>query len=78
MTALEERSRESPVGESVWAIAYVALGDYDEAQRRIESAMAEPSSASYVSLIEIKANPWADPVLEEPRFKEVLTSLWSE
>ena len=78
MAALEERSRESPVGESVWAIAYVALGDYDEVQRRIEAAMAEPSSASYVSLIELKANPWADPVLEEPRFKEVLASLWSE
>ncbi len=40
--------------------------------------MAAPSAASYVSLLEIKANPWADPVLDEPRFKEVLADLWSE
>jgi len=78
VSALAARAQESPVGEAVWALAYIALRDYDETLRRLEAAMAAPSSASYVTLIEIKANPWADPVLDEPRFKEVLADLWSE
>ncbi len=78
VAALEDRAREGSVGEAVWALAYIALGDYDEAFRRLEAAMAAPSPANYVTLLEIKANPWADPVLDEPRFREVLNALWSE
>jgi tetratricopeptide (TPR) repeat protein len=78
VAALEERAQESPVGEAVWALAYIALGDYDQALDRLKLAMAAPSSASYVTLLEIKANPWADPILDEPRFREVVDSLWSE
>ena len=75
---LEERAQESPVGDSVWALAHIALGEYDEALERLEAAMAAPSSANYTTLIEIKANPWRDPVLDEPRFNEVLADLWPE
>jgi tetratricopeptide (TPR) repeat protein len=78
VATLEEREEESPVGDSVWALAHIALGEYDEALVRLEAAMAAPSSASYTSLVEIIANPWGDPVLEEPRFREVLDNLWSE
>jgi TolB-like protein/Tfp pilus assembly protein PilF len=74
---LEEREEESPVGDSVWALAHIALGEYEEALERLEAAMAAPSSASYTTLIEIIANPWGDPMLDEPRFREVLRGLWS-
>jgi len=75
---LEERSQRSPVGEAVWALAYIALDDYERALQHLETAMATPSSASYTSLVEIKGNPWGNPVLDEPRFKEVLADFWSE
>jgi hypothetical protein len=78
VAALEERAQESPVGEAVWALAYIAIGDYEQALDQLKLAMAAPSAASYVSLLEIKANPWADPVLDELRFREVLEPLWSE
>ncbi len=78
VSALTERAQETSIGEAVWALAYIALGDYDQALTRLRAAMAAPSSASYVTLLEIKANPWADPVLDEPRFKDVLSGLWSE
>ena len=75
---LQVRSEQSPVGEAVWALAYIALDNYDRALQHLEAAMAAPSSASYTTLVEIKANPWGNPVLDEPRFKEVLADLWSE
>lgn len=78
LDVLEERSEESPVGEAVWALADIARDDYEQALQHLEAAMATPSSASYVTLIEIKANPWGNPVLDEPRFREVLNGLWSE
>ena len=78
VSALTERAQETSIGEAVWALAYIALGDYDQALTRLRAAMAAPSSASYVTLLEIKANPWADPVLDEPRFRDVLSGLWPE
>ncbi len=74
---LEARAEESPVGEAVWALAYIALDDYEQALRYLEAAMATPSAANCVTLIEIKANPWAIPELDTPRFREVLGPLWS-
>jgi len=76
LDALEERSEESPVGEAVWALAEIARSDYEQALQHLEAAMASPSSASYVTLMEIKANPWAIPELDTPRFREVLDPLW--
>ena len=73
----EEVDRESPAGEAVWALAYLALGDYDQAYEQLEAAMAQPSSMNYTTLIEIKANPWSIPELDTPRFQEVLSDLWS-
>ena len=35
--ALAARAQESPVGEAVWALAYIALRDYDETLRRVGS-----------------------------------------
>jgi tetratricopeptide (TPR) repeat protein len=75
---LEDRSEQSPVGEAVWALAYIALDDYDRVIQHLEAAMATPSSASYTTLAEIKANPWGNPMLDEPRFKEVLAEFWPE
>ncbi len=70
---LEERERQSPVRAANWAVAYIALGDYEEAYQRLEAAVNDPTPASNdtIPLGNIKANIYADPVLEEPRFQEL-------
>ncbi len=70
---LEERERQSPVRAADWAVAYIALGDYEEAYQRLEAAVNDPAPASNdtIPLGDIKANVYSDPVLEEPRFQEL-------
>ena len=55
-----------------WALAFVAVGDYDEAF----AAMQMPAAINYTALVMLKANEWNDPVLEERRFREALNELW--
>ena len=76
--AFEERAEETDVGDANWAYIHLALGEYDQALERLEEAMAAPAAINYTPLIAIKLNDWGDPVLEEPRFREVLAGLWSE
>ena len=76
--AFEERAEETDVGDANWAYIHLALGEYDQALERLEAAMAAPAAINYTPLIAIKLNDWSDPVLEEPRFREVLAGLWSE
>jgi serine/threonine-protein kinase len=77
LALLEELDRESPVGEAIWAQVHIALENYDEALQQLEAAMDSPAAVNYTTLIEIKANPWAIPELDTPRFREVLSGLWS-
>jgi len=77
-SALEERATETEVGDANWALAHIALGEYDRALERLEAAMETPAAINYTALVMIKNNDWADPELEQPRFKEVLAALWSE
>ena len=68
--ALEERSRVSPVTDAMWASAYMSLGDYDQALQRLEMAV-DNEEADLVTLGQIKQNAFGDPVLNEPRFREL-------
>ena len=76
-TLLETLDGESPVGEAVWALAHIALGESDQAYQLLVAAMESPSSINNTTLVEIKANPWSIPELDTPRFQEVLSGLWS-
>jgi hypothetical protein len=64
------------VPPAVWAQAHLALGDYDAAYRELETALAMPSQENYTTLIEIKANPWALPEIDTPRFRELFKDFW--
>ncbi len=66
--ALEARAEESPVNAALWALMYVALEDYDQALEWLEVAVRD-QAPDLVPLGEIKGNPYADPVLEEQRFR---------
>jgi len=68
---LQERAQEEPVAESVWAMAYYATGDYDEAYRRLESALSNPLATEQISLAELKANPYGNALLDEPHWQEI-------
>lgn len=68
--AFEQRARETPVNEALWALAYLAVGDQETALENLRIAV-EDQAPDLVILGEIKANPYADPVLDEPRFLEL-------
>ncbi len=68
---LEELSREGPVAGAVWAMAYFAIADYDEAYRRLENAVSSPQAGEQIALSELKANAYGDSVLQEPRWQEL-------
>ena len=47
-----------------------AAGDYEQALQRLRIAVAE-QALELATLAEIKANPYADPLLEAPGFREL-------
>lgn len=55
---------------ALWALIYIALEDYDQALEWLEVAV-DDQAPDLVTLGEIKGNPYADPVLDEPRFQEL-------
>jgi len=62
-----------PVGAGTWALMYVALGDAEQAHHWLTMAVEkierhEPDAGS-MNLVVIKANPFSNPMLEEPRFR---------
>jgi tetratricopeptide (TPR) repeat protein len=76
---IETRATELDVGAGTWAMAYLALGDEEEALRRLEAAAAkarnyEPDQG-YLHLMNLKMNFLADPRIEEPPFAEVLSRI---
>ena len=76
---LEARAVDLDVGVGTWAMAYLALGDEEEALRRLEAAAEkarnhEPDQG-YLHLMNLKMNFLADPRIEEPRFREVLSRI---
>lgn len=74
----EERALAEGVGDAWWATAYIAVGDSDQALLRIESAVHQLNSVDQAALSNLAANPWGDPVLNEPEFRELLDNLWND
>jgi hypothetical protein len=76
---LEARAAEVDVGVGAWVMAYLAVGDEDEALRRLEAVVEkvrnhEPDQG-YLHLMNLKMNFLADPRIEEPRFAELLSRI---
>jgi len=70
--------RDSPVGDVIWGVAYLTVGDHDEAYARLTNAIENqiPNgllaySQTRIPISNIKSNVWELPVLEEPRFVEL-------
>jgi hypothetical protein len=74
----EERATDEGVGEAWWANAYIAVGDYGQALQRIESAVNGRISVDQIALTLLGQNPWGDPELERPEFRELLDGLWND
>ena len=74
----EESAAENPVGDAWWARAYLAVGDYEQALQRLETAVEERELTDLASLSSLAANPWGDPILDEPDFQELLSGLWDD
>jgi tetratricopeptide (TPR) repeat protein len=72
---VEKLAAAGSVGAGTWALMYLALGDSDEAHRWLDTAVEkierhEPD-AGFLNLMTIKTNPHANPVLDEPRFRNL-------
>ncbi len=74
----EERATEEGTGDAWWAQAYIAVGDYERALQRIESAVNERVSLDQTALFALAGNSWGDPELEEPEFRALLDGLWDD
>ncbi len=74
----EERALAEGVGDAWWANAYIAVGDYDQALARIESAVNGRVSVDQAALANLAANPWGDSELEKPEFRSLLDNLWDD
>jgi TolB-like protein len=76
---IEARARTTDVGAGTWAMAYLALGDEDEALRYLEAGATKAANhepdQGYVQLMNLRMNFLEDPRLEEPRFAEVLSRI---
>jgi tetratricopeptide (TPR) repeat protein len=54
---------------AAWIVAYIALGDYEEALARLIDAVGRNEPGDFVVLNEIRTNFYGDPVLDsDPRF----------
>ena len=69
---LEQIHDQTPLNDAVWAMAYLALGDHEQALVRLENAVNLQFLAGNFSFNsfripfnEIKSNYWGDPVLDE-------------
>ncbi len=68
---LEEMAREQSVGASAWAMAYLALGDADNALMWLQQAVEDRAIEDTILLRELKANIWGVPLLDTPAFQEL-------
>jgi tetratricopeptide (TPR) repeat protein len=68
------------VSQAAWGMAYIALGDYEQALERLESAISSPETISGATnmLYQLAANPFGDPALGGPQFQEAFGPLWGE
>jgi len=78
---LEAIPPDTQVGAGSWALAYLALGEYDKVLDWLRVAVEkidnrEPDEGFY-NLMFIKSNIYFDPILDEPRFQELLSRIGS-
>jgi TolB-like protein len=77
ITALAQQGQD--IGTGGWALANLAVGNTDEAlewlEQGAEKASRHEADAGYYSLMNIKMNYTADPVLERPEFVDVRNRL---
>jgi len=66
---LEERASEEVVGDATWAMGHLAMGDNEQALELFEIAADKLYAIDTFALMALKANVWAFPLLEEPRFQ---------
>jgi hypothetical protein len=68
ISELRERSRHHYVFPTVFAYAYLGLGDKDQALKYLEQADEEHDPA----LFYLKVGPFFNPLRSEPRFQDLL------
>ena len=76
--ALHAIADDGQVGHAIWTIAYLAMGDRDQALEHLTTAVNERVSTDLPTLSQLAANPWDDPVLSEPAFRAILSGLWDD
>jgi tetratricopeptide (TPR) repeat protein len=74
----EQQASDESVDEGAWVRAYLAVGNHEQALERLESAADIKALIDVATLTELAANPWGDPELERPEFRELLDVLWDE
>lgn len=71
---VEHMSGEQRISAGTWAMAHLAIGANDQALRWLDKAIEKienhEADTGWHSMMIIKANVTADPVLDEPRFTE--------
>ena len=69
---LEEMAETRRIPSPAWCLAFLALGDDEQALHWLNTAADSPEPyVGYFALMRIKLNAMASPVLDEPRFREV-------
>jgi len=69
---LEEMAETHRIPATAWILGYMALGDDKSTLRWLNEAADSPEPyVGYFGLLNIKANAFASPVLDQPRFREV-------
>jgi TolB-like protein/Tfp pilus assembly protein PilF len=72
---LEKLAAEVRVGAGTWALAHLAIGDAEQALQwltvAVEKIENQEPDAGTLNLLTIKSNLHADPVLDEPRFRDL-------
>jgi adenylate cyclase len=74
----EEQATQAGVSNTRWAQAYMAVGDYQQALRRIELAVNERFCLDQAALAFFAANSSGNAQLSSPEFRALLDSLWDD
>ena len=74
---IQESATRRYVDSAVWALLYMGLGDHDRALKLYKDATRDISVIQDPWILHYsRQNICSDPVIDEPRFQEVLSGLW--
>ena len=75
VTEIEALGADLDIGAGAWALAYLAIGDRERAlrwlERGAEKAQRKEFDPAFIALMHLRLNPFSDPVLEQPEFREI-------